>query len=527
MAANRREHSLERLISNDEGDDTTSSSCGDSDTTDSAIFSPTLSPSSNFTATVIYPFVNDLIRSLGVTGGDEKRTGYYVGIVCNSCPKESVFYATEALTVMHWGSASDSIGRRPILLGGVAGLALAMVGFGMSRQYWMLIFSRCMQGVFNGNIGVMKSVMGEITDSTNAAQAFSFLPIAWSIGSTVGPFIGGAFADPAERWPRLFGKIQFFQTYPYFLPCFVAALVPICAFFFAFLGLKETLPPTEITPCSPNQKTDFDRESCRAPLIQHPSSSPADTNYGTLTRPTSIQDPPLSPSPTCGPSSKPSFRDVLIPQVLIPVSNFAFLAFLDQSFLVLVPLIYSTPLEHGGLDLPPSTIGSILGGWGVLNGFVQVFLFPRLRKWVGHRNLYVSGIIALGIGLGMFPLLNWLAKMEGDGDGTLGVFVWCGIAVQLGVYMLTYMSYACMFMYISASAPSRFLLGTTNGLAQLTASSVRAAAPTTASSLFSLSLELRTLGGLSGFLGGYLVYAVFVSIPAVAALWGFTLPSEI
>ena len=33
------------------------------------------------TSTVIYPFVNELIRSLGVTNGDEKRTGYYVGIV--------------------------------------------------------------------------------------------------------------------------------------------------------------------------------------------------------------------------------------------------------------------------------------------------------------------------------------------------------------------------------------------------------------------------------------------------------------
>ena len=33
------------------------------------------------TSTVIYPFVNELIRSLGVTDGDEKRTGYYVGIV--------------------------------------------------------------------------------------------------------------------------------------------------------------------------------------------------------------------------------------------------------------------------------------------------------------------------------------------------------------------------------------------------------------------------------------------------------------
>lgn len=102
--------------------------------------------------------------------------------------QESVFYAAEALTVLQWGRASDSIGRRTILLGGMAGLTAAMLGFGLSKSYCMLILSRGAQGAFNGNIGVTKSVIAEITDITNAAQAYSFLPVAWSIGSTLGYF---------------------------------------------------------------------------------------------------------------------------------------------------------------------------------------------------------------------------------------------------------------------------------------------------------------------------------------------------
>jgi MFS family permease len=66
------------------------------------------------------------------------------------------------------------------------GLTLSMLGFGLSKTYSVLILSRCAQGVFNGNIGVSKSVISEITDVTNAPQAFSFLPVAWSIGSTLG-----------------------------------------------------------------------------------------------------------------------------------------------------------------------------------------------------------------------------------------------------------------------------------------------------------------------------------------------------
>jgi MFS family permease len=66
------------------------------------------------------------------------------------------------------------------------GLTASMLGFGLSKTYSMLILSRCAQGVFNGNIGVSKSVFFEITDATNAPLALSFLPVAGSIGTTIG-----------------------------------------------------------------------------------------------------------------------------------------------------------------------------------------------------------------------------------------------------------------------------------------------------------------------------------------------------
>ena len=39
---------------------------------------------------------------------------------------------------------------------------------------------------FNDHLGVMKSVMGELTDSTNRAQGYSLMSIVWSFGGTVG-----------------------------------------------------------------------------------------------------------------------------------------------------------------------------------------------------------------------------------------------------------------------------------------------------------------------------------------------------
>lgn len=84
--------------------------------------------------------------------------------------QESVFFAAEALTVLQWGRISDRIGRKPPLVFGTLGLAAAITSFGLTKKFWPLIVSRCVQGIFNGNIGITKAVMGEMTDASNAAQ---------------------------------------------------------------------------------------------------------------------------------------------------------------------------------------------------------------------------------------------------------------------------------------------------------------------------------------------------------------------
>jgi MFS family permease len=98
-------------------------------------------------ATVIYPFINQFVERTGITGGNEKKTGYYAGIV------ESTFFLAECLTVMSWGFLSDRYGRKPVLLLGPLGLFVATLCFGMSSQYFELMIFRSIQGVFNGNIG--------------------------------------------------------------------------------------------------------------------------------------------------------------------------------------------------------------------------------------------------------------------------------------------------------------------------------------------------------------------------------------
>jgi MFS family permease len=53
---------------------------------------------------------------------------------------------------------------------GTLGLAAAVTGFGLSTSFVPLVIFRSLQGVFNGNIGIIKAVLAEITDSSNVAR---------------------------------------------------------------------------------------------------------------------------------------------------------------------------------------------------------------------------------------------------------------------------------------------------------------------------------------------------------------------
>ncbi|KAJ3257932.1 hypothetical protein HK103_004223 [Boothiomyces macroporosus] len=100
--------------------------------------------------------------------------------------------------------------------------------------------TRAACGFLNGNIGAAKSVLGEITDSTNRANAFALIGLCFGIGSIIGPILGGVLADPVTNFPSVFGDSLFFKENPYFLPCFCSAMITVIGFIVGYLYLPET-----------------------------------------------------------------------------------------------------------------------------------------------------------------------------------------------------------------------------------------------------------------------------------------------
>ncbi|KAJ6577481.1 MFS general substrate transporter [Mycena capillaripes] len=432
------------------------------------------------TSQVIYPFAPQLMRDIGITHGDETKVGYYVGIM------QSLFFFTQALTVLHWSRLSDRIGRKPVILFGLFGLSLSMFCFGLSRTFWGLVLSRSLNGALNGNIGVIKSIVAEMTDSTNIAQAYAYMPISWSTGSTLGPIIGGSLARPAERFPTLFGKNQFLRAYPYFLPCAVPATFSVIAWVVTFLFLKETATGPSVL---------------RIPRIFQRRDAAA------VKREASVETgtPDVVQAVTVGEEAV-SLRGLLTRRVIMAASNYAFLSLVDISLRAIHPVFLATPIELGGLGLPTSRIGNLLSVYGVLNGGFQVFFFGRIHDYLGSKMMFIVGIASALPTFAMFPFLSYLARAQG-----MSLLVWVLAFAQVIISIGLSFSYGAVFIYISAAAPNRASLGATNGLCQLSVSLMRTIGPAAANSMFSLSIE-------KGYLGGYMVYYVLM-VATCVALW--------
>ena len=106
-------------------------------------------------------------------------------------------------------------------------------------------------------------------------------------------------------------------------------------------------------------------------------------------------------------------RRLLIPRVLIAALNYACLALVDISTRAIQPVFFSTPIELGGLGLPPHHIGKILAVYGIINGFLQIFYFAKMHARFGTKNVYIAGIASSLLVFISFPVINHLARTVG------------------------------------------------------------------------------------------------------------------
>ncbi len=125
-----------------------------------------------------------------------------------------------------WGSISDNVGRKPILIVGALGNALALLMFGLSTQLWMLFVARALSGIFSAaTLPTALAFIGDSTSKENRGGGMGVIGAAMGTGMVLGPGIGGWLG--AESLST---------------PFFVAGALSLVAGLLIVLILPESLP---------------------------------------------------------------------------------------------------------------------------------------------------------------------------------------------------------------------------------------------------------------------------------------------
>jgi DHA1 family bicyclomycin/chloramphenicol resistance-like MFS transporter len=97
-----------------------------------------------------------------------------------------------ALMSLFHGALSDSLGRRPVVLWGLAAFTFASLGCALSQSIGQLIFFRAVQGLTTGaGIVVSRAVVRDMFPPAAAQKVMSQITIYFGVAPAVAPMIGG------------------------------------------------------------------------------------------------------------------------------------------------------------------------------------------------------------------------------------------------------------------------------------------------------------------------------------------------
>ena len=306
---------------------------------------------------IVIPFLTYLVEDLAAEQGIVE-VGLWVGILMTS------YSAAQFLFSPIWGSISDRIGRRPVLMIGLVGNTVFFTMFGLANTLFIALVARFLAGVFNGNIAVARAYIGDVSTPKQLATRMGLIGAAFGLGFTIGPFIGGELSNPASKWS--FFESTIFETYPYLLPCLAASVLSLLSLIVAYRNLPESLAENLRTKKSDaNLKVRFKK---------------------------SIAD--ISATLTNGSVA------VIIWMTMLFVFGF--------TIMHAVFILYTgMDIESGGLSFSEAQNGRIFAVIGIAGILTQGFLIGPLSRKFGSRNLLPISCLITGLGLTLIPYTEY------------------------------------------------------------------------------------------------------------------------
>jgi len=144
-----------------------------------------------FSIDTYLPAFTGIARSIGATPVEMQQT------------LSAYLFGFAVMNLFH-GSLSDSFGRRPVVLWGVALFTLASAGCALSQNIGQLVFFRALQGISAGaGIVVSRAVIRDMFPPADAQRVMSQVTIYFGAAPAIAPIIGG-FLFVHSDWHSIF-----------------------------------------------------------------------------------------------------------------------------------------------------------------------------------------------------------------------------------------------------------------------------------------------------------------------------------
>ena len=116
----------------------------------------------------------------------------------------AVFQLCQLLSAPLWGSISDRVGRKVVLITSQVGATIGWTMLAFSPNIVWVFVARVVEGVSGGNIGITQAYVADLVVPRERARAFSLIGATFGAGMIFGPVIGGVlFARYGFKAPFL------------------------------------------------------------------------------------------------------------------------------------------------------------------------------------------------------------------------------------------------------------------------------------------------------------------------------------
>lgn len=301
------------------------------------------------------------------------------------------------------------------------------------------------------------------------ARAYTVMPFFFSIGCTIGPAIGGFFAQPTETKFPLLGKSPLFKQFPYLLLNLICAGMVFLTMVFASVALKETHPKLR------HRKARYvfwgyqHNELSETPLLHSDIIGVENPSYGTRNDAEINADPDLT--------GVNPFRGLSVNVWMLAIA-ISLLSAHTVTYIQLLPIFLRDPRDTsaprhyiggiGGLDMSLSEVGLVMGVNGIIGLAVQL-MFPLFTERFGLRwtLLLVTTLHPIS-----YFCVPYLAFLHTGVWRNIGLYTWLTTRNVFSTF-----TYPILLIYIKRWTPDTLMLGRVNGLVASAGAACRTVSP--------------------------------------------------